>query len=75
VYWVILRRQRPTPYRHPGPFCHVTNQLGTLKLNFNDGTSYTTTYFAPDWINGTASVAWFGNGRVNLANAPIPAAL
>lgn len=47
---------------------NVTNQLGTLKLNFNDGTSFVTTYFAPDWINGTASVAWFGNGRVNLAN-------
>jgi hypothetical protein len=48
--------------------CNGTNQTGTLTLNFNDGTSYVTTYFAPDWIGGTTSVAWFGPGRVNITN-------
>ncbi|MDB6111083.1 MAG: hypothetical protein JWR69_2833, partial [Pedosphaera sp.] len=45
----------------------VTNQVGTLKLNFSDGTSFVTSYFAPDWVNGTAGVAWFGNGRITVA--------
>ena len=43
-----------------------TNSTGTLTLNFTDGTSFTTTYFAPDWINGTTNVAWFGCGRILL---------
>jgi hypothetical protein len=45
-----------------------TNQNGTLTLNFTDGTSLKTTYFAPDWFNGTANVAWFGPGRINVTN-------
>jgi hypothetical protein len=45
-----------------------TNQTGPLTLNFSDGTSNVTTFFAPDWMNGTTSVAWFGPGIVNLIN-------
>lgn len=45
-----------------------TNETGTLTLNFTDGTSRETTYFAPDWYNGTANVAWFGPGRINVTN-------
>jgi hypothetical protein len=43
-----------------------TNQTGALTLNFTDGTSYETAYFAPDWMSGTVNVAWFGPGRVNV---------
>jgi len=46
--------------------CNASTQTGTLTLNFSDGSSYATTYFAPDWMNGTTSVAWFGNGIVNV---------
>jgi len=47
------------------------NALGAagLTLNFSDGTSLTTTYYAPDWFNnsGTAySIALQGPGRLNL---------
>jgi hypothetical protein len=45
-----------------------TNETGTLSLNFSDGTSNVTTYYAPDWFTGTGNVAWFGNGRINLAS-------
>ncbi|HZI33491.1 MAG TPA: hypothetical protein VFF11_14215, partial [Candidatus Binatia bacterium] len=44
-----------------------TNQTGTVTLHFNDGSSAVTTFYAPDWIGGTANVAWFGPGRINLA--------
>jgi hypothetical protein len=43
-----------------------TNSTGTLTVNFADGTSLATTYFTPDWFNGTTNVAWFGNGRILL---------
>jgi hypothetical protein len=43
-----------------------TNQTGPLTLNFADGSSFATTYLAPDWFNGTANVAWFGTGRILL---------
>jgi hypothetical protein len=45
-----------------------TNQTGTCTLHFNDGSSYATTFYAPDWIGGTANVAWFGSGQINLTN-------
>ncbi|HWF19376.1 MAG TPA: hypothetical protein VG754_08910, partial [Verrucomicrobiae bacterium] len=45
-----------------------TNQTGSLTLNFQDGTSFTTTYFTPDWVGGTYGTAWFGNGKINLNN-------
>ena len=45
-----------------------TNGTGTLTLNFADGSSFVTTYFAPDWFNGTTNVAWFGTGRIMLTN-------
>jgi len=43
-----------------------TNQTGLLTLNFSDGSSLSTTFYAPDWMNGTVNVAWFGPGEVNL---------
>jgi hypothetical protein len=45
-----------------------TNSTGTATLQFTDGTSNTTTLYAPDWYNGTANVAWFGPGLVNLSS-------
>jgi len=48
--------------------CNATTQTGALTLNFADGSSSDASYFAPDWMNGTASVAWFGNGHVNVTN-------
>ncbi len=45
-----------------------TNQTGSVTLNFSDGTAVTNTLFAPDWMNGTVNVAWFGPGRVNLSS-------
>jgi hypothetical protein len=45
-----------------------TNMTGPLTLNFQDGTSFTTTYLAPDWYNGTTNVAWFGTARMMLTN-------
>ena len=48
--------------------CNATTQTGTVTLNFSDGSSATTTYFAPDWMNGSTSVAWFGPGHINVSN-------
>lgn len=45
-----------------------TNAAGSLTLNFADGTSFVTTYFASDWFNVSSNVAWFGNGRLNLTS-------
>jgi hypothetical protein len=45
-----------------------TNETGALILNFSDGTSNVTTFYAPDWISGTGNVAWFGPGRINLTD-------
>lgn len=45
---------------------NATNITGLLTLHFADGTSFMTTYIAPDWFNGATNVAWFGNGRINL---------
>jgi hypothetical protein len=41
-----------------------TNSTGPITFNFSDGSSYTTTYNAPDWFNGTNNVALFGPGRI-----------
>ena len=43
-----------------------TNATSPLTLNFADGTSFTTTYYAPDWFNVPTNVAWFGFARINL---------
>jgi hypothetical protein len=43
-----------------------TNETGSLTLNFSDGTSNVTTFYAPDWISGAGNVAWFGPGKINL---------
>src|SRR5580658_7021550 len=43
-----------------------TNETGTLTLNFSDGTSNVTTFYAPDWESGSGNVAWFGPGKIDL---------
>ena len=45
-----------------------TNMTGTLTLNFQDGTSFTTYYLAPDWFNNTTNVALFATARINLVS-------
>ena len=45
-----------------------TNSTGPLTLNFQDGSTYVTTYNAPDWFNGSNNVAWFGSGRINVTS-------
>ncbi|HTV61984.1 MAG TPA: lamin tail domain-containing protein, partial [Verrucomicrobiae bacterium] len=39
-----------------------------VTLIFDDGTSYTTTYYAPDWFTGTANVALQGVERIALSS-------
>src|SRR5260370_1865278 len=45
---------------------NAANTTGTLTLNFADGTTLATTYYAQDWFNSPSNVAWFANGRLNL---------
>lgn len=40
----------------------------TVTLIFTDGTTYTTTYYAPDWFTGTANVALQGTERIALSS-------
>lgn len=42
--------------------CNGTNDTGPLTLQFTDGSSVQTTYYAPDWMNGTVNVAWSDPG-------------
>ncbi len=43
-----------------------TSVTGPLTLNFQDGSTFTTTYNAPDWFNNNMYIAYFGHGRINL---------
>src|ERR1051326_1553214 len=52
-----------------------TNLTGPLTLNFQDGTTFSTWYLAPDWFNQTTNVAWFGTARVNLTSGADEGAL
>jgi len=64
-----LTLESPATYASLAILAHSasdTNQTAPVTLNFEDGTSYTTTYYAADWVTGSANMAWFGNGRVNL---------
>ncbi len=64
-----LTLSQPATYSRIAILAHSasgTTQLGPLTLNFTDGSSFQTTYFAPDWYNGSVNVAWFGPGRVNV---------
>jgi len=38
----------------------------TLTVNFSDGSSYSTTYYAPDWFNNTYNIALGGTDRINV---------
>ncbi|PWU16411.1 MAG: hypothetical protein C5B50_13630 [Verrucomicrobia bacterium] len=40
----------------------------TVVLTFNDASTLTTTYIAPDWFNNTTNVALQGFERINLGN-------
>src|SRR6266550_2493883 len=42
-----------------------TNMTGPLTLNFQDGTSFSTYYLAPDWFSNTTNVAWFATARIS----------
>jgi hypothetical protein len=46
------------------------DSIGTanVTLHFNDGTSFTTTYNAPDWFNNTVNVALQGVERIALSD-------
>ncbi len=66
-----LTLSQPATYARIAIVAHSatgTNQTGALTLNFSDGSSLQTTYFAPDWMNGTVNVAWFGPGIVTLTS-------
>jgi hypothetical protein len=43
-----------------------SNNTGSLTLNFSDGSSISTSYFAPDWETGDENIAWFGPGRIDV---------
>ena len=45
-----------------------SNDTGPLTLNFSDGSSISTSYFAPDWETGDENIAWFGPGRIDLTS-------
>ena len=42
-----------------------------LTLNFTDGTSYTTTYYAPDWFNNTYNIALGGVDRIVISTGAL----
>jgi hypothetical protein len=65
-----LTLQTPAVYAQIAILAHAgngTNTTGPLTINFTDGTTLSTTYFVPDWFNGTTNVAWFGPGRILLS--------
>lgn len=41
--------------------------VANVTLLFTDGTTFTTTYYAPDWFNNTANVALEGVERISLS--------
>jgi hypothetical protein len=42
-----------------------------LTLNFSDGSSYTTTYYAPDWFNNTYNIALGGVDRITISSGAL----
>jgi hypothetical protein len=42
-----------------------------LTLNFSDGSTYTTTYYAPDWFNNTYNVALGGVDRIDISTGAL----
>jgi hypothetical protein len=42
-----------------------------LTLHFSDGSSYTTTYYAPDWFNNTYNIALGGVDRIEISTGEL----
>ncbi|MDB6066991.1 MAG: hypothetical protein JWR26_3199, partial [Pedosphaera sp.] len=42
-----------------------------VTINFLDGSSFTTTYYAPDWFFNTVNVALSGVGRINITSGAV----
>ncbi len=60
----------PATYGLIGILAHSgngSNLTGTLTINFTDLSTYTTTFYAPDWYGGTTDVAYFGNAKIYLS--------
>jgi len=66
----ILTLATPAVYSNIAVIANAANGNSTgtasLTLHFSDGSSYTTTYNAPDWFTTTSNIALSGVGRVNL---------
>ncbi|MDB6020697.1 MAG: hypothetical protein JWQ04_554, partial [Pedosphaera sp.] len=45
-----------------------TNFTGPLTLNFMDGSTFVTAYFAPNWFNNATNIALQGSDRINLTS-------
>jgi hypothetical protein len=62
----------PQTYQSIAVIAHSGNgdSVGTasITLLFNDGTSFTTAYYAPDWFYNTANVALQGVERIDLSD-------
>ena len=67
-----LKLVTPQTYQSIAVIAHSGNgdSVGTanVTLLFNDGTSFTTAYYAPDWFYNTANVALQGVERINLSS-------
>jgi hypothetical protein len=49
----------------------TSSGAANLTLNFSDGSSYTTTYYAPDWFNNTYNIALGGVDRIDISTGAL----
>jgi hypothetical protein len=65
----------PALYNRIAVIANAANGNGSgaanLTLNFSDGSSYTTTYYAPDWFNNTYNVALGGVDRITISTGDL----